>query len=71
MTPRRIQLHRTEGWRMPVRTIKVDRSTKWGNAFRINVHGTREQCIDLFAKMLVGDYCLTADNGVGDEVALS
>lgn len=29
----RIQLKRTKGWRMPANTVKVDRSTKWGNPF--------------------------------------
>lgn len=32
--PRRIQLKRTKGWRMPPNTVKVDRSTRWGNPFR-------------------------------------
>ncbi|MBN9435092.1 MAG: DUF4326 domain-containing protein [Bosea sp.] len=31
--PVRIQLRRTKGWRMPENTVKVDRSTKWGNIF--------------------------------------
>lgn len=34
-TPKRIQLKRTKGWRMPVNTVKVDRSTRWGNPFTI------------------------------------
>jgi hypothetical protein len=29
--PTRIQLKRTKGWRMPPNTVKVDRSTRWGN----------------------------------------
>lgn len=29
--PRRIQCKRTKGWRMPPNTMKVDRSTMWGN----------------------------------------
>lgn len=29
--PERVQLRRTKGWRMPENTVKVDRSTKWGN----------------------------------------
>lgn len=29
--PERIQLKRTKGWRMPENTVKVDRTTKWGN----------------------------------------
>jgi hypothetical protein len=33
--PIRVQLKRTKGWRMPENTVKVDRSTKWGNPFRV------------------------------------
>lgn len=29
--PIRVQLSRRKGWRMPPNTVKVDRSTKWGN----------------------------------------
>jgi hypothetical protein len=29
--PKRIQLSRKRGWRMPENTVKVDRSTIWGN----------------------------------------
>lgn len=29
--PERIQLSRAKGWRMPENTVKVDRSTAWGN----------------------------------------
>jgi hypothetical protein len=35
MTPQRIQLSRAKGWRMPENTVKVDRSTRWGNPFRM------------------------------------
>lgn len=31
--PVRIQLSRKKGWRMPENTVKVDRTTKWGNPF--------------------------------------
>lgn len=34
MKPRRIQLRRTKGWKLPPNTVKVDRSTRWGNPFR-------------------------------------
>ena len=33
--PDRITLSRARGWRMPPNTLKVDRSTKWGNPFEI------------------------------------
>ena len=29
-------------------TVLVDRRTKWGNPFKVGVHGTREQVIALF-----------------------
>jgi hypothetical protein len=32
-SPLRVQLRRTRGWRMPVNTVKVDRTTRWGNPF--------------------------------------
>lgn len=35
-TPARIQLRRTKGWRMPENTVKVDRSTRWGNPWTIS-----------------------------------
>jgi hypothetical protein len=31
--PIRVQLSRKKGWRMPPNTVKVDRTTKWGNPF--------------------------------------
>jgi hypothetical protein len=35
VNPARIQLRRTKGWRIPANTLKVDRTTKWGNPFKI------------------------------------
>ena len=29
--PVRVQLRRTKGWRMPENTVKVDRTTRYGN----------------------------------------
>lgn len=37
--PERIQLKRTKGWRMPENTVKVDRTTKWGNPFKVGEPG--------------------------------
>ena len=34
--PRRIRLSRRKGWRLPADTLKVDRSTRWGNPFRVD-----------------------------------
>lgn len=33
--PERIQLSRAKGWKMPPNTMKVDRSTPWGNPFEV------------------------------------
>ena len=33
--PERIQLSRAKGWRMPEGSVKVDRSTRWGNPWRV------------------------------------
>jgi len=61
--PQRIQLRRAKGWRMPLNTVKVDRTTKWGNPFVVGTHGTRERCVQLFACLLGGYICLSTGNG--------
>lgn len=33
--PIRVQLSRAKGWRMPENTVKVDRTTKWGNPYPV------------------------------------
>lgn len=35
MKPKRIQLSRAKGWRMPPHTVKVDRTTCFGNVVKI------------------------------------
>ena len=42
MTPHRIQLRRTKGWRLPEGAIKVDRTTPWGNPFKVEYDGWDE-----------------------------
>lgn len=37
--PVRIQLSRAKGWRMPPNTAKVDRTTRWGNPFKVGEEG--------------------------------
>jgi hypothetical protein len=46
--PKRIQLSRKRGWRMPENTVKVDRSTKWGNPFIVGEDGDRAECVKLY-----------------------
>ena len=33
--PERVTLSRAKGWKMPPNTVKVDRTTKWGNPFKV------------------------------------
>jgi hypothetical protein len=54
MTPKRIQLSRRKGWRMPANTAKIDRTTKWGNPFVIGTDGTRAECIELYKRFVAG-----------------
>ena len=56
MKPQRIQLRRTKGWRMPPNTVKVDRSTRWGNPFHVG----DPVCLDGISV----DYHLTAEQAV-------
>ncbi len=35
-SPKRIQLKRTKGWKMPENTVKVTRPGPWGNPFVVN-----------------------------------
>jgi hypothetical protein len=37
--PRRVQLRRSKGWRMPNNTVKVDRTTWFGNPFSVKDYG--------------------------------
>jgi Domain of unknown function (DUF4326) len=53
--PKRIQLRRTKGWRLAANTVIVSRPTKWGNPFRIGVHGTREECVRQFRSFIVSN----------------
>jgi hypothetical protein len=38
--PKRIQLSRAKGWRMPPGAVKVDRSTRWGNPFSVRANAS-------------------------------
>ncbi|HEX4481008.1 MAG TPA: DUF4326 domain-containing protein [Rudaea sp.] len=59
MNPKRVQLSRAKGWRMPPNTVKVDRATRWGNPFVIGKDGTREECIALYRRHVAGKAATT------------
>ena len=52
--PRRIQLSRRRGWRMPPNTVKVDRSTPLGNPFVVGRDGEPGECVRMYAALLGG-----------------
>lgn len=60
MKPQRIQLSRHKGWRMPPNTVKVDRTTKWGNPFVTGKYGTRQECVDVH-RVVLGGYLAICD----------
>ncbi len=39
MSPQRIQLRRTKGWRKPEGAVVVTRPSRWGNPYRVLRHG--------------------------------
>jgi len=47
--PYRVQLKRTKGWKMPENTVKVDRSTRFGNPF------TGPMAVSRFRRWLEGN----------------
>lgn len=51
--PIRVQLSRRKGWRMPENTVKVDRSTKWGNPYRAGVHCDHQHAVDCHRFLLM------------------
>jgi hypothetical protein len=52
--PTRIKLMRARGWQIPVGAVKVDRTTKWGNPYRIapqqadNPYGSATDAVSRF-----------------------
>lgn len=50
--PVRVQLKREKGWRMPAGTVKVDRSTPFGNPF--NAYGP-EKSVQYFKLWVTGE----------------
>lgn len=58
--PERIQLSRAAGWRMPPNTVKVDRTTPWGNPFVVGRDGDQARCVELFRFLMGGYVCMSA-----------
>lgn len=65
--PKRIQLRRTRGWRLPAEAVNVARPGPWGNPFVVGKHGTRAECVDLYEKLLAGLICLSNGPAVAEQ----
>ena len=61
--PQRIRLSRARGFNLQAHSralngleaVKVDRTTKWGNPYRVGEFGTRAECVEAL-RMLVTSY---------------
>ncbi len=64
MKPRRIQLSRAKGWRMPPNTVSVAWPSRWGNPYRIGPSGDALDCVEQFRLACERGYTQTscADN---------
>ena len=54
-TPRRVQLRRSKGWTMPPHTLKVDRTTRWGNPFTPAECGSVAAAVALHGRWMRGE----------------
>jgi hypothetical protein len=59
--PARVQLRRSKGWTMPANTVKVDRTTRWGNPFSVADSGSVEVAVTNHARWMRGE--IPAPNG--------
>ena len=67
--PVRVQLSRKAGWRMPENTVSVARPGPLGNPFVVGRDGTREECVDLYCKLIGGHMCLSSGASVAEQKA--
>lgn len=47
-TPTRHQRKRTKGYKMPPGCVSVARPSRWGNRFKVGIHGTAAECVAMF-----------------------
>src|ERR1700730_3692577 len=52
--PHRVQLRRIKGWRMPDNTLKVDRTTLFGNPFLVSEYG-HDRAVALHRAWVTGE----------------
>ena len=60
--PHRVQLKRSAGWKMPANTVKVDRTTRWGNPFTVAEYGSVAAAVAQHGRWMRGE--IAAPGGV-------
>lgn len=51
--PERVQMRRDRPWRRDhPDAVLVDRRGNWGNPFRVGIHGTAEECVAAYARLI-------------------
>ncbi len=60
--PQRVQRKRSAGWKMPANTLKVDRTTRWGNPFTIVECGSAAIAVAQHGRWMRGE--IAAPGGV-------
>ena len=50
--PKRFQVKRSKGWKMPKNAVYVGRPTKWGNPFKISASVPRAKAVGLYEERL-------------------
>jgi hypothetical protein len=60
--PQRVQLKRSAGWKMPANTLKVDRTTRWGNPFSAAECGSIAAAVAQHGRWMRGE--IAAPGGV-------
>lgn len=62
MIPKRIQLRRTKGWRLPENTVVVGRPSKWGNPYKVREDLPAREAVRCFEESLLwsiaGSHCM-------------
>lgn len=55
---------------MPSNTVKVDRSSKWGNPFIVGKHGNRLECVRSHSMLVAGSaITVVAEPSMDDQLA--
>jgi hypothetical protein len=67
--PQRVQLKRSAGWKMPANTLKVDRTTRWGNPFTAADCGSIAAAVAQHGRWMRGE--IAAPGGVEPPTAAS